>query len=232
MKRVLCRMLSIVMAAVMLAASVTAFAADNKFGIDVSYYNTSVDYVQQADDGKSFAMIRLGYYNHLDTAFWQHVEDVCSAGMDFGVYLYSYAFSLEEAQIEADFVLDTLSEMPEEYKEHFILPIAYDVEDSSLTKFGKTQLTAQTMLFCSEMENAGYVPMVYSNLTWFNSYLDLSQIADSGYKIWLANWVSNPDFTSKKRSALREFMPICGSMPKVILKPVHLIRMCFMILTA
>ncbi|MFR5876506.1 MAG: GH25 family lysozyme [Eubacterium sp.] len=198
MKRLSVKIISIIMAVILMSSSLTAFAADNKFGVDVSYHNESVDYVQQAKDGKSFAMIRLGYYNHLDTAFWKHVEDVCAADMDFGVYLYSYAYSLDEAQIEADFVLDTLARMPDEYKEHFVLPVAYDLEDSSMTKYGKTQITNQAMLFCQTMEKAGYVPMVYANVTWFKNYIDISQIYNKGYKIWLANPVSNPSFTSKK----------------------------------
>lgn len=193
------KLVSILLAVVVLSASITAFGAENKFGIDVSYHNGTVDYVKEAENSTSFVMIRLGYYNHLDTMFWENVKAAAESGMNFGVYLYSYAYDLSEAKIEADFVLDTLSQMPEEYDEFFTLPVAYDMEESKLTQFSKSQLTQQTVYFCDKMNYAGYTPMVYANLNWFNNYLDLSQLVDKGYKLWYANWTDNPDFSRQKQ---------------------------------
>lgn len=192
------RLISIILSAIVMLSSITAFAADNSFGIDVSEHNGEINYVQQIENGTSFVMIRLGYFNHLDKYFWQNVKAVSEAGINFGVYLYSYAYDLNEAQIEADFVLSTLAEMPEEYDKYFTMPVAYDVEDNQLVKFGKAQLTSQVELFCDAVNFAGYTPMVYANTTWFNNYLDANKFYYNGYKIWLADWRDNPSFSKQK----------------------------------
>ncbi|MGN0457991.1 MAG: GH25 family lysozyme [Eubacterium sp.] len=194
MKRVLSFLLAFIMA---MSVTVTAFA-ESKFGIDVSYHNSNMDYVQEAKNGTRFVMIRIGYYDHIDEKFWENVKAVCNAGLDFGVYLYSYAYSLDEARIEADFVLDTLSEMPEEYKEHFVLPVAYDLEEAKMQQYGKTQITNQMVLFCDAVRDAGYTPMVYANRNWFTNYIDINIAFSKGYKLWYAYYPSSsPSFSTQ-----------------------------------
>lgn len=193
------KVIAIILSTMIMLSTTTALASDYKYGIDVSHHNDSVDYVRQAEDGKEFVMIRLGYYNHLDDKFWDNVKAVSDAGLNFGVYLYSYAYSMDEAEIEADFVLDTLAQMPEKYDKYFTLPVAYDVEDANLEKFGKAQITAQTVYFCEQMNLAGYTPMVYANLNWFNNYLDLNKLVANNYKLWYANYTNSPDFTKQKQ---------------------------------
>ncbi len=192
------KIISIILSAIVMLSSISVFAADNSFGIDVSEHNGDINYVQQVKNGTSFVMIRLGYFNHLDKYFWQNVKAVSEAGINFGVYLYSYAYDLNEAQIEADFILSTLAEMPEEYDKYFTMPVAYDVEDKQLVKFGKDQLTSQVELFCNAVNFAGYTPMVYANVNWFENYLDANKFYNNGYKIWLADWKDNPSFSNQK----------------------------------
>ena len=190
MKRTLSALLSVIMAFSIVLSSFSAFALDVSKGLDVSEWNTSdkgelVDYENAKKNGKSFVMIRLGYYNHLDKSFWANVEKASAAGMDFGVYLYSYAYSTEEAEIEADFVIDTLSQLGKYYP-NFTLPVAYDMEDASMTKLGKAQLTKQMTTFLDKISDAGFVPMVYANQNWFLNYIDLDTVVDKDYKIWYA----------------------------------------------
>ncbi len=197
MKKTLSLILSLIMFSCSVGAGFYAFAFDISYGIDVSVHNGDVDYGSVQESGKSFVMIRLGYYNHLDTNFWQNVKAACEAGMSYGVYLYSYADSVSEAETEANFVIDTLSELGD-YAEYFKLPVAYDLEDSQIAVHGKTQLTKQMTTFCDMIKDAGYTPMVYCNLNWFTNYIDLDTVVANGYKIWYAYWIDGtPDTTTQ-----------------------------------
>ncbi|MGN0522113.1 MAG: GH25 family lysozyme, partial [Eubacterium sp.] len=201
------KILSLVFSFVILLSSAfsipfTSFADSNYLlGVDVSENNDTVDFASLKAQGYDFAMIRLGYYNHLDKKFYEHVQAACEAGMIFGVYLYSYAFNLDEAKAESDFVLDTLATLESKYLQNMILPVGYDIEDKLILDNcagNKTQITNQALQFCSDISSAGYTPMVYANLNWFNNYIDISQINSKGIKVWYANWESAPDFSTVK----------------------------------
>lgn len=181
-----------------LSTFMSAYAGDPIFGIDVSEHNGVVDFVDVKNDNKQFVMIRLGYYNHIDKKFWDNVENAHKAKINFGVYLYSYAYSVNEAKIEANFVIDTLEQLVDKgYGTYFTLPVAYDMEDDTMVKYGKTQLTKQMTTFCNMIKSAGYRPMIYANENWFKNYLNINTAVSNGYKIWCASWVKNPSFSNQ-----------------------------------
>ncbi len=197
MKKLFIKSISIILALfITLSSCFTAFAGEQLFGYDVSHNNDVIDCVDAKNNGKSFVMIRLGYYNHLDKNFWANVENACENEMQFGVYLYSYAYSTQEAQIEADFVVDTLSQLGDRAK-YFTLPVAYDLEDEKMLSYGKTQITNQMTTFCDTIKNAGYVPMVYANRNWFTNYININTVKSKAYKIWYAYPNDGPNFSSK-----------------------------------
>lgn len=170
------------------SVSSVAYAAGPSFGLDISEHNgPNVPFSTFKAKGKTFVMIRIGYYNHLDKQFWNNVKKANDAKIPFGVYLYSYAYSVEEAKTEAEFVVETLSKLGSNAK-YFKLPVAYDLEDSQLSGFSKQQLTNQCVTFCDIIRSAGYTPMVYANLNWFNNHLDLKTLNNKDYKLWYANW--------------------------------------------
>lgn len=193
MKRLLAFLLSLVM---LMSFPLVANASDMPKGFDVSAHNGEVDFATQSSSN-GFVMIRLGNFTYLDVKFWDNVKGACDAGLDFGVYMYSAAFDNDEARIEGQFVIDTLAQMPEEYKAHFKLPVAYDIEAKGLMDFSPSLLTSNVVTFSQMMIDAGYVPMVYANTDWFTNRLDINTFKDKGYKIWLADWVPKPDFNKK-----------------------------------
>lgn len=137
MKKFLKSLLALLMSALIIfGASIPAFASENdyKYGVDISYHNGDFDFSSSAFAGKSFVMIRLGYYNHIDTEFWNNVKKATAANIDFGVYLYSYAYSSAEVKVESDFAIKTLSQLTDEQRQHFTLPLAYDLEDKKLAE--------------------------------------------------------------------------------------------------
>ena len=71
-----------------------------KNGIDVSYAQNNVDWQKVKASGVDFAIVRVGWcYNNgalkEDVHFKKHISGALAAGLDVGVYLYSYATTAE-----------------------------------------------------------------------------------------------------------------------------------------
>ena len=193
------RVLSFLLGLVILACPFTALAEDNNYGYDVSYHNSVIDCKAATENGKSFYMIRLGYSDkYIDEKFFENVKTAAENKMNFGVYLYSYAYTESEAKKEAAFVINTLSKISG-YIDYFTLPVAYDLEESSIpANADKAMINKIMTAFCDAVNDAGYTAMVYSNKSWFTNYLDTSLIKSKGYKVWYAYYPSGtPDFSKQ-----------------------------------
>lgn len=160
-------------------------------GIDVSKYQGSINWPLVKQDGIEFAMIRVGYGGKvgictLDPMFFENVNGALAAGLEVGIYLYSYARSPEAAKKEAEFVLQNIAP----YSGKLMYPVVYDIEDKSQKKLGKSVITAMVDAFCSTIETAGYYASFYANLDWCKNYLDMNVL--SKYDLWFAHWTDNP----------------------------------------
>ena len=160
--------------------------------IDVSTWNGNIDWNSVYQSGVKFAMIRSSFGienpNQVDNKFVRNITNAQKAGVKCGIYHYSYAKSAAEAKKEAEFCLKTIKG----YK--IDLPVAFDIEDSSQTHLGKDTLTSIVIAFCDRIKSAGYMPMLYCNPSWLNSYLHKNKLLGK-YDLWLAHWgVSSPGF--------------------------------------
>ncbi len=139
------------------------------YGIDVSTHQGEIDWRAVAGDGVEFAIIRLGYRGYgkegtlnMDVRFTQNIEGALAAGLKVGVYFFSQAISVDEAEAEAAFVLEAL----EPYRGRISFPVVYDWEDVGTTtartyKLDNEILNACALAFCARIEAAGYDPMIY-----------------------------------------------------------------------
>lgn len=163
-----------------------------KNGIDVSVWQGSINWAKVKAAGVEFAMVRLGYGSRdgtacgVDKRFADNIEGALAAGVDVGVYFYSYALSAEAVRKEAAFVLEKLKP----YAGRISYPVAFDIEDKSQQGLGKATLTSMVSTFCSAIEAGGYYAAYYCNLSWRNSYLDGAAL--SRFDFWLAQWSSAP----------------------------------------
>lgn len=176
----------------------TSKGASARAGIDVSYSQGDIDWAAVAADGVDFAIIRLGYRGYTqgalntDTCYEANFQGARDAGLDVGVYFFSQALTPEEAQEEAQFVLDTLNGSPLEYPVVFDWEfITHDSEARTHGMDGET-LTQCAAAFCQVIEEGGYTPAVYFNRDMGYLYYDLSQLDQ--YPFWLADYDSVPDF--------------------------------------
>ena len=101
-----------------------------RLGIDVSENNGHINWEAVKAAGVKFAIIRLGYGNcHLDSMFYENINGAIDAGLDVGVYYYSYALDEDMALNEARFLIETLEDAGL-YNEKLPMGIWLDMEDA------------------------------------------------------------------------------------------------------
>jgi GH25 family lysozyme M1 (1,4-beta-N-acetylmuramidase) len=152
--------------------------------IDISTWNNNVNYRAVRSDGISAAILRAGFgreVSQIDSQFENHYKGCRDAGLKIGIYWYSYADSVSDAETEARACLAILN------GRHIDLPVYFDMEEAWQTSVGMQTLTAMAERFCETIKQGGYKAGVYSNLNWFYNYLDYDRLR-SKYSIWLAQW--------------------------------------------
>ena len=164
------------------------------FGIDVSKYQTNIDWNQIKKAGVKFAIIRIGYRGYgasgtlvLDPMFEEHFTNARNAGLKVGVYFFTQAVNEDEAREEAFGCAYVLNGRKLDY------PIYYDTEASTSPNgtgradgLGVTDRTNCAIAFCEEVKAQGYKPGVYASTTWFRKRIDMSKLTK--YSIWNAHY--------------------------------------------
>ncbi len=149
-------------------------------GIDVSYWQQSIDWSQVAADNVQFAMLATRFRGNVDPYFDANARGASQAGIRIGAYIYSYATSVQMAEQEADFVLNLIKDYPISF------PVVFDAEDAStLGTLSPSEVSDVINAFCRRVEEAGYYPMVYANEYWLTNKIDMSKMH---YDVWVARY--------------------------------------------
>ena len=162
-------------------------------GIDVSQHQGWIDWDLVKAQGIDFAIIRCGYGDDLgeqDDIHWmRNVQECERLGIPYGVYLYSYATSVEHAASEAAHALRLLEGHNPD------LPVYLDLEDKvqSQNLEVRAALPEIAQTFCETMRQAGYKPGVYANTYWWTHYLT-NPVFDSWEK-WVAQYNTSCTYT-------------------------------------
>ncbi len=199
-------------------------------GIDVSEHNNDpggraagpIDWNQVKADGVTFAIIRCGYGSDYadqdDDWFASNYEGARAAGLDVGVYLYSYApkaaGAAPSAQSEAQHVLRVLRENDIEPAD-LAYPVYLDLEDFSQTTLKRGVLGDIATTFCSTIAAAGYSVGIYANQYWFDSVLkddhavfDPDTMAANGWSRWVARYSNGTSSSEVANTDIWQFTPI------------------------
>lgn len=170
-------------------------------GIDVSYYQGTIDWNAVKDSGISFVIIRCGFRGYgtgklvMDDKYVSYIKGASAAGLRVGLYIFSQAVNEVEAVEEASFCVS----MAQGYSISY--PIFIDSEISGgrgsgrADNLSKEQRTAVCKAFCETIRSSGYTPGVYASKSWFRNKLDYDQL--SGYKIWLAHYCTATDYDKR-----------------------------------
>ena len=159
-------------------------------GIDVSKFQGKIDWKKVAEDGVTFAIIRVGYRGYgekgtmvEDPMARENLQGANDAGIKTGVYYYTQAITEAEAMEEVNAVLEIVAPY------RIDCPIVIDVERVSsegarMNKLDPETRTRIVKTFCDGIAAAGYRPMIYHNLEMGAVLLDIAQLEE--YDKWFA----------------------------------------------
>ena len=143
------------------AEAVTGWEGDPPYRyIDVSRYQGLIDWAQVAAAGYKGAMLRAVSTNrklskradglYIDPTFETNYRNARAAGLDVGVYYYTYATS--EAMADAELALLRQAV----YGKELTLPVAVDVEENKLKPMSTLDLTNLTAYALEQVEKMGF----------------------------------------------------------------------------
>lgn len=155
-------------------------------GIDVSQYQSTINWAKVKNAGVDFAIIRCGYgsnYRSQDDTMWlTNVQGCIQNRIPFGIYIYSYAKNSTQAKSEGRHVLRCLEEAglgPSD----LAYPIYLDIEDESTMGCNYANITKA---FCNVVQGEGFPVGVYASTFWWENYLTSSVF--NNYHKWIAQW--------------------------------------------
>ncbi len=170
--------------------------------IDVSGHDGLIDW-DSAKEHIEGVIIRIGYGDDYayqdDKQAVQNMDECERLGIPYGVYIYSYAMTMQETESEISHTLRMLKgrnpvrgvwfdmEDADEYKKNHGMDV-YSEED-------RTLLTDICIRFIEEMHSRGYITGVYANYDYYKNVLDTNRLyMTDGFNMWLAHWdVEEPD---------------------------------------
>ena len=159
-------------------------------GIDVSHHQGEIDWAAVKESDVDFVIIRCGYgmdETGQDDRYFEYNASECERlGIPYGVYIYSYADSVERAQSEAEHVLRLIN------GRKLSFPVYFDIEDDT-TKEADHAAIAST--FCNQIEAAGYPVGVYANLDWWKNRLT-DPCFDNWHR-WVAHYSESCGYTGE-----------------------------------
>lgn len=173
-------------------------------GIDVSFWQEEIDFEKVKDSGIDFVIIRAGgatdnpAENHygidsrrqgVDARFEENYAKAKAAGLNVGVYWYSFAENVEQAKKEAESCLRAIKGKQLEY------PIFYDLENMYQFNKGVDFCSSLMEAFCGTIRDNGYYSAFYMSTYFATNYLD--DYIKSTYDCWLAQWSGEVNYVGK-----------------------------------
>ena len=165
---------------------------DTLIGIDVSNHQGDIDWETVKNSGVEFVFIRIGYGHNReakimeDEKFRQNLEEARNAGLKVGLYFYSYATEIWEAEEQANWIVKTLN------GEKIDLPIVFDYEtwkSFPTYNINIVDLNKVAKRFLDILHDNGYEGMNYSSKYYLNTIWNISE-----YPTWLAHYVSKTNY--------------------------------------
>lgn len=168
-----------------------AMAGDGKIytqGIDVSKWNKGqVDFTQVKNAGYTYVIIKCGSTSAKDSCFEEFYTQAKDAGLDVGVYYYSYATTVEGAISDAERCLSWIKGKTFEY------PIYFDYEDETQVNLDGTLSARICYAFLDKLKDEGYLVGLYSMASWLEqSWVTSSGLRDD-YEGWVARYMNSGD---------------------------------------
>ena len=158
--------------------------------IDVSRYQGEIDWAQVAAAGYKGAMLKTVSTNrklskradglYIDPTFEANYRNAKAAGLDVGVYYYTYATSEAKADAELALLRQAV------YGKEFSLPVCVDVEENKLKQLSTLDLSNLTAYALEQVEKMGFYAQLYTYTYYSNMELDMGRLANR-WDVWLSD---------------------------------------------
>lgn len=171
--------------------TVTGWAGEPPYRyVDVSRYQNEIDWAQVAAAGYKGAMLKTVSTNrklskradglYIDPTFETNYRNARAAGLDVGVYYYTYATS--EAMADAELALVREAVRGKE----LTMPVCVDVEENKLKQLSTLDLSNLTAYALERVERMGFYAQLYT-YTGYKYELDMARLS-SRWDVWLADY--------------------------------------------
>lgn len=171
--------------------TVTGWAGEPPYRyIDVSRYQGTVDWAQVAAAGYKGAMLKTVSTNrklskrsdglYIDPTFEANYRNARAAGLDVGVYYYTYATSEAMANAELALVREAVR------GKELTMPVCVDVEENKLKPMSTLDLTNLAAYALEQVEKMGFYAQLYT-YTGYKYELDMARLS-SRWDVWLADY--------------------------------------------
>lgn len=163
-------------------------------GADISYaQGTNINWDEMSENFE-FLILRCCYGTDIDECFEENAKNCNQYGIPMGAYCFNAYTNTNcedmndfctKQQRQADFVLETLKNKKVEYPVYFDLEAPNGVDLSSFLT--KDQVQEMLEIWCSKMENSGYIPGIYCNQSTFKYLQECVDytLADE-FQVWIA----------------------------------------------
>lgn len=160
--------------------------------VDVSRYQGVIDWAKVKAAGYRGAMLKTVSTNralssrpdglYIDPTFETNYRNAKAAGLDVGVYYYTYATNKDMVNAELSLLRQAV------YGKELTLPVAVDVEDNRLVSLDKQDLTDLTAYALHEVEQMGFYAQLYTYTSFAKAHLFVGGAALRPYDVWLADY--------------------------------------------
>ena len=174
----------------------------SSIGIDVSFYNGSINWSAVKNAGIDFVIIRVGGRGwgtgllYDDSCFYNYLRGAKAAGLQVGVYFYSTAVNRVEAVQEASLAIDRLGGVSIDFPVFIDSELSGEYPDGRCDALSVAERVEVVQAFCETIRNSGYTPGVYSGEHFLFNNLNYSSV--SQYKIWMASYTEDNKLPSTK----------------------------------
>lgn len=171
--------------------AVTGWEGDPPYRyIDVSRYQGAIDWAQVAAAGYKGAMLKTVSTNrklskradglYIDPTFEDNYRNAKAAGLDVGVYYYTYATNKDMVNAELSLLRQAVR------GKELSLPVCVDVEENKLKPMSTFDLTNLTAYALEQVERMGFYAQLYT-YTGYKYELDMARLS-SRWDVWLADY--------------------------------------------
>lgn len=162
-------------------------------GIDVSKWQSIIDFEQVKKSGIDFVIIKAGGSDagiYKDKYFEVNYQKAKAAGLNVGAYYFvgKKFLTAADGRADADRFIKLLEGKQFEY------PVYVDIETGSFHV--RKRFTDAAIAFCERMEEAGYFCGIYaSDISGFHDMLENDRLKQ--YTHWVARYGSKPSYVTQ-----------------------------------